>query len=104
MHILGMDDGHAAGIGKFPEIFRAAANADLDAAFRVQYARQHRLAKRGAVVEFRPFVNAARVAMGVNMDHAHRPAPFGKALHDRTRDRMIAPTDRGIARVRATVR
>ena len=46
-----MDDGHSDLVGEFPEIFRAAANADLDHALGIEHAVEHRLTERAAVME-----------------------------------------------------
>ena len=82
-------------VGKPPENLGRAADADLDRALGVERARQHRLAKRPAMVEFRAIDRPHRVAMRVDVDKPERPL-LPKRLQDREGDRMIAtPTDTG---------
>src|SRR5690606_32495456 len=67
-----MDDRHAGLVGELPEIFRRAANADLDRAGRVQHAVEHGVAEGAAMVELGLVEGPARVAVRVDMDHADR--------------------------------
>ena len=86
---LGVDDGHAGLVGELPEIFGAAANADLDHALGVEHAVEHRLTERAAVMEFRAFVGPRSVAMRVDMQHADGPLRADR-LQDGQGDRMVA--------------
>ena len=71
---------------------QAAPDADLDHPRRIQQALLHRPAERCAVVKARAQVVVARVAMGIDMHHADRPAG-GDGAQDGQGYRVI-PADR----------
>ena len=87
--ILDVQDGHPGFVGKPPEDLGRAADADLDRAFGVEHAGEHRLAERAAMVKFGPVDLAHRVAMRIDMDEADRPV-VPERLQDRIGDRMVA--------------
>ena len=88
-HVLVVQHRHPAVVGKLPQVFGAAADADLDRAFRIEHAGQHRLPERSAVMKLGPFVHACRVAVRIDVDHADRPIAANR-LEDRIGDRMVA--------------
>ena len=88
--LLGVDHGHAGIVGELPQIFRRAADADLDRALRVEHAVEHRLAERAAVVELRSGRSRRRCRNARRYGSCRPAGPCADRLQDRQRDRMVA--------------
>ena len=84
-----MDDRHAAGVGEFPQVLGAAADADLDGALGIEDAREDGVAERPAMMEFCAFEGAACVAMGIDVHQPHGPLR-AHGLQDRKGDGVVA--------------
>ena len=97
--LLGVDDGHAAVVGELPQIFGAAADADLDGALRIEHACKHRLAERAAVVELGALEGPACVAVSVDVHEPDRPLA-AQGLQDRVADRVVAADCQAASRPR----
>ena len=67
-----MDHGHAALIGKLPEIFRTAPDPDLDHALGIEHTIENRLPERPAMMKLRALIRPRRVAMRIDMHHPDR--------------------------------
>ena len=87
--ILVVQNSHPAVVREFPQIFGAAADADLDRALRVEHTGQHRLPERPAVMKLGAFIFARGVAVRIDMHHADRAFATDR-LQDRVGDRVVA--------------
>src|SRR5690606_15184249 len=77
-------------VGELPKEFRLTADADLYGAFGVEHALEHSVPEWAAVVELVAFELSTGVAVGVDVNEAHRPLASDRT-QDRQRNRVIAP-------------
>ncbi|KWF88840.1 hypothetical protein WL94_16525 [Burkholderia cepacia] len=87
-----VDDRHPRFVRKLPQVFRRAANADLDGACRVDHTFKDCMAERSAMMKLASVERPARVAMRINMDQSN-----GFALSQRAKNRQrngMVSTDR----------
>ncbi|GEC32316.1 hypothetical protein EFR01_24870 [Sinorhizobium fredii] len=71
LNLLGVNNCHSRDVGKLPQIFGIAANTDLYRPAGIQQAVKYGLPKRSAMMKLAALKRAARIAMGIDVDHAH---------------------------------
>src|SRR6266496_5045345 len=91
MDVLCSHDLHALADGPVPDIATdGRADADLDHARGIDQTLLDGIEEDRAMTVFLAEGIGPGIDMGIEMDEAHRPMPFGERAQQRQRDRMIA--------------